>query len=163
VRIRESGQATLFCQANVTMVKETISHIISETARSLGYMIYDYAIYLKGENTRINVKIDSLAGISHADCEAFSRELSQGLEAGEILPNFFLEVSSPGIRRRVRSRDEFMRFTGAPVKIVSRTDAGSRVVKGRIGGVTETGVMIESEKGETAVPFETIDRANLDY
>jgi ribosome maturation factor RimP len=145
------------------MVKETISHIIEETARSLGYMIYDYAIYLKGENTRINVKIDSLAGISHADCEAFSHELSQGLDAGEVLPNFFLEVSSPGIRRRVRNRDEFMRFTGAPVKIVSRTDAGSRVVKGRIGDVTETGVIIESEKGETAVPFETIASANLDY
>ncbi|OHD67878.1 MAG: hypothetical protein A2W19_06400 [Spirochaetes bacterium RBG_16_49_21] len=144
-------------------MKEKISQIIEESARSLGYLIYDFSIYLKGENTRINVKIDSMTGISHADCEKFSREVTERLEAEETLPNYSMEVSSPGIRRRVRNSDEFRRFFGAPVKIVCRSNGGSTVIKGRIGEATDTAVRIISEKEERAILFDTITSANLDY
>ena len=144
-------------------MKERISQIIEETARSLGYLIYEFSIYLKGENTKINIKIDSRAGISHADCEKFSREMTVRLEAEGILPNYSMEISSPGIRRRVRNRDEFRRFLGAPVKIVYRSNGDSKVIKGRIGEVSDAAVQILSEKEEKAILLDTITSANLDY
>jgi ribosome maturation factor RimP len=145
------------------MIREQVSQLIEDTARVLGYMIYEISIYLKGENTRINVKIDSLEGISHHDCEIFSREVSARLDGEDILPNYSLEVSSPGIKRLVRNGDEFRRFIGAPVKIVYRIDDFTSVVKGRIGNVNDESVMIVSEKEETAILFNAITSANLDY
>ena len=145
------------------MIREQVSQLIEDTARVLGYMIYDISIYLKGENTRINIKIDSLQGISHHDCVIFSREVSVRLDGEDILPNYSLEVSSPGIKRLVRTGDEFRRFIGAPVKIVYRIDDFSSVVKGRIGNVTDASIMIVTEKGETAIFFNAITSANLDY
>jgi ribosome maturation factor RimP len=145
------------------MIKEKISQLIEEAARSLGYMIYDASIYLKGENTRINVKIDSLHGISHLDCENYSKELTARLDGEGVLPNYSLEISSPGIKRLVRNIDEFRRFTGSPVKIVYRINGESSVIKGRIETVTDTSVMVSTERGETTILYDTITSANLDY
>ncbi len=137
--------------------------MIEEAARALGYMIYEASLFLKGENTRIIVKIDRVEGISHLDCEKFSREVSDRLDAAEILPNYSLEVSSPGIKRLVRSLDEFKRFSGAPVKIVYVADGASTVIKGRIESISDVSVVVVSEKGETSIPFAAITSANLDY
>ena len=145
------------------MIRETISQMIEETARGLGYLIYDISIYLKGENTKIIVKIDRVEGISHQDCEKFSRGISDRLDVEEILPNYSLEVSSPGIKRLVRNIEEFKRFAGAPVKIVCLVDGNPSVIKGRIENVDDSLVVVETEKGETAIPFDAITSANLDY
>ncbi len=145
------------------MVKERISQLIGEAAGRLGYLVYDFSVYLKGENSKIIVKIDRLAGISHLDCENFSRELSVRLDAEEIFPNYSLEISSPGLHREVRNRDEFVRFSGAPVKIVYREGVGNTFVKGSIGDVADAAVTVASEKGDVSVPFEVIVSAHLDY
>lgn len=145
------------------MIKERISQHVGEAADRLGYLVYEFSMLLKGENSKIIVKIDSPTGISHLDCENFSRELSDRLVAEEILPNFFIEVSSPGLHREVRNRDEFIRFSGAPVKIVFRDGEVNSFVKGIIGDVTEAAVTVSSEKGDVAVPFDIIVSAHLDY
>ena len=145
------------------MAKEIISQLIEDTAAGLGYMIYDISLLLKGENSRINVKIDSLKGITLDDCEKFSRELAARLDAKDVLPNYSLEVSSPGIKRLVRNGDEFRRFSGASVKIIYRINEGSTFVKGRIGNVTENSVTVSTDTGDVAIRLDAITSANLDY
>ncbi len=137
--------------------------LIEDTAGKLGYLVYESSILYKGKNSQIHVKIDSHAGISHLDCEKFSRELSDRLDTEDDLPNYSLEVSSPGLNRLLRNNSEFRRFPGAPVKVVYEEGGERKVVKGVIGEVTDTAVTVSDAKGETVISFDAIINANLDY
>ena len=145
------------------MSKERISLLIEETAARLGYMVYESGVLLKGENSMITVKIDSLAGISHLDCERFSKELSVRLDDEDILPKYSLEVSSPGLKRLLRNGGEFGRFPGAPVKVVYDEGPDRRVAKGTIQSVTGEAVTVSTESGEVTISYGAIINANLDY
>jgi ribosome maturation factor RimP len=144
-------------------LKEAIQKLIDETAGRLGYQVYEAGVLLKGLNSTIVVKIDSRSGISHLDCERFSKELSAGLDVAELLPNYSLEVSSPGLDRTVRTADEFMRFAGSPVKVVYQDGSERRVVKGVIGAGNESAVTVSGEQGEVTIVYDAIVSANLDY
>lgn len=143
--------------------KKEYVDILLEAAKNCGFSIYDKSIRLKGENSRITVKIDSPAGISHADCEAYSRELSRLLDEHGGLPNYALEVSSPGADRSLYTPEDYIRFTGNPVKIVY-DDNGSKCIKGKIlaADTVTVRVHITEEKRETVIPYEKIKRANID-
>ena len=144
-------------------IKERMLELIEDTAGKLGYLIYESSILYKGENSQIHVKIDSLTGISHSDCERFSRELSARLDAEDALPNYSLEVSSPGLNRLLRNSSEFRRFPGAPVKAVYQEGSERKVVKGTIGEMTDGAVTISSGKEQVTIVFDSIINAKLDY
>jgi ribosome maturation factor RimP len=145
------------------MVKDEIQKIINKTAEETGYMVYESSIYLKGENSKIIVKIDSLKPISHGDCEQFSTRLSFNLDGSRILPNYFLEISSPGLDRKLRNIDELIRFVGSPVKIVHADGDINRVLQGRLVAVSETGIEVETEKNKVLIRHDNIIHANLYY
>jgi ribosome maturation factor RimP len=145
------------------MIKEQLQKIFEDTAGRLGYQIYDFSIYLKGENSVFTIKIDHLNGISHSDCEIYSRELSTALDAAEFLPNYSIEVSSPGLNRRIRNIDEFRRFNGAPVKIVFNDNGRAVTVKGTYS-ISEDGfVRLKEGAREYNIAVTDITSANLDY
>ena len=145
------------------MLKEEIEQIINKTAETLGYEIYESTIYLHGKNSKITVKIDSLKGIAHQDCERFSREFSADLDAAAILPDYILEVSSPGLDRKVRNLEEFKRFTGSPVKFTFAENEKRETLKGKIKSVDSGAIIIETEKGEKSYDFQKIIKASLDF
>jgi ribosome maturation factor RimP len=144
---------------------QQIEEIVADSAQKLNYMIYDVAIYLKGENSKISVKIDHLNGISHADCAAFSRELARRLDIENILPNYSLEVSSPGLRRELRNRADYERFIGSSVKIVYRDNDTQSVLKGTLAGIDTDSESIEvvTEMGKSVLDMNRIVRANLEF
>lgn len=144
-------------------LREKLIGVVYEVAAELGYMIYEAGVLLRGGSSRIIVKIDSLGGISHRDCEEFSRSLSGTLDELRLLPNYSVEVSSPGLRRSLRKTEEFVRFKGAPVKIVYRDGDVHRVFKGIIAGVSEAAVTINSEGRELKLEMGFIKSANLEY
>ena len=144
-------------------VQETIDNLIKSVALDLNYLIYESGIFLKRENSKIIVKIDSLKGISHSDCEAFSRELIRRLDKEEILPDYSLETSSPGISRKIRSVDEFVRFIGSPAKVVFEVDGNRSLFKGTIKNVIDTIIELKSDKEEIKVDFKDIIKANLEF
>lgn len=144
-------------------VKLEIGRIIEESAGRLGYQVYEWGVLLKGANSRIAVKIDRAEGISHADCERFSKEFSASLDAEKILPNYFLEVSSPGLNRRLRSAEEYMRFIGAPIKLVFEEEGERTVVKGTITAADNRAVTVRSDRSERVISYEWVVNAHLDY
>jgi ribosome maturation factor RimP len=140
-----------------------ISAIINKVADDLGYLIYEFSILMKGGNSYIVVRIDRIEGISIGDCEMFSRELTSRLDESSLLPLYTLEVSSPGLTRKIRTISEFQRFIGSPVKIVYFKDEKKDVVKGLLQDVSGNSIVVSSEAGEVIIDFEKVDRATLDY
>ncbi len=145
------------------MLKDTLTDLIENTARDLGYLVYQSSILLRGENTHIIVRIDSLKGVSHDDCEHYSRELAKRLDAAGDLSNYYLEISSPGINRKVRTIDEFVRFIGSPVKVKFRSGENKVVERGTISCVEDDIVILKTDTGELRIDFSTILDSNLDY
>ena len=145
------------------MIKDKIDELIQKTASELDYIIYESSVLLKGENSKVVVKIDSLNGISHKDCEIYSKQLSNYIDDEELLGNYSLEVSSPGLKRKLRNIEEFERFAGKAVKIVYGDPENSKVVKGKLIKVVKDNIFIESENKEVQISYSDILKSNLDY
>jgi ribosome maturation factor RimP len=105
------------------------------------------------------------SGVSLADCQAVSRDLSTVLDVeDEALPHgrYRLEVGSPGIDRPLLSRRDFERFTGAEVDVrTNRPFAGSKRHKGVLRGVAGEDIKLDVSGHELSVPLTEIAKANL--
>ena len=89
--------------------------------------------------------LDQLAGVTHGDCEAFSRDLGTVLDVEDLIPGgeYTLEVSSPGLDRKLHGREDFRRFQGMLTKVQTfEPVAGNRHWQGRLTGVAETSIRI---------------------
>ena len=64
---------------------------------------------------------DPLAGVTHGDCAEFSREFGTILDVEDAMPgSYTLEVSSPGLDRKLTKAAEFERFVGSRMKLTTR-------------------------------------------
>ena len=77
--------------------------------------------------------------MTHGDCERFARDFGTVLDVEDLMPGaeYTLEVSSPGLDRKLRTREEFERFTGQLAKLQLFTPVqGNRHWQGRLGPLT---------------------------
>jgi len=145
------------------MLKDDIIKIINKAAENSGYTIYESSVYLSGVHTKLTVKIDGEKPVSHNDCEIYSRELSLLLDESGILPDYFLEISSPGINRKISKIEEFIKYKDAPVKVIYAFNGEQRVAKGILSGISENEIEISEEKNKILISHKDIINANLDY
>jgi ribosome maturation factor RimP len=95
------------------------------------------------------------------DCARVSRHLTR-LFAVENVDFDRLEVSSPGLDRRLRTPDDFARFAGEEAEFrLARPVATARRLKGTLHGFADGTVLVETAQGMTTIPLADIDRARL--
>ena len=100
-------------------------------------------------------------GVTVADCEAASRQLQRVLEV-EGIPYDRLEVSSPGLDRRLRKAADFARFTGHEASVrLRRPVNGRRNFTGIVRSVEGERVEFEFDGGKMAFDMAELDRARL--
>ena len=83
----------------------------------------------------LRVFIDKAAGVTHEDCAEFSRELGIILDVEDVVPgnSYLLEVSSPGLDRKLFRPVDFERFTGSRIKLTTRNPLdGNRHFEGKL-------------------------------
>jgi len=82
---------------------------------------------------------DPLAGVTHGDCVNFSREFGTILDVEDAIPtSYTLEVSSPGLDRKLTKPREFERFVGSRMKLTTRHPVnGNRYFEGRLESFRE--------------------------
>jgi ribosome maturation factor RimP len=81
------------------------------------------------------LSIEHLSGVTHEDCEQFSRDFGTVLDVEDLVPatEYTLEVSSPGLDRKLSQAADYERFTGSLIKVQTFTPVnGNRHWKGRI-------------------------------
>ena len=142
---------------------ERIREAAERVARSLGVEIVDVE-WKVGKQRFLRIYIDKPEGISHADCEAVSNQLSVILDVEDLVPGprYILEVSSPGLDRRLTKPAEFERFAGRLAKISTLEPVeNQKFFEGRLAGFADGKVQIEVKGRVIAVPLEGIRRANL--
>ncbi|MBP3606305.1 MAG: ribosome maturation factor RimP [Clostridia bacterium] len=132
-------------------VKDTVREAILPTVTELGYRIWDITYAKVGADYHLEITIDNDAGIQIEDCERVHRAIDPILDEADPIEGFYyLEVSSPGIERELRTEEHITAFLGARVeaKLFSPKE-GRRAVRGTLLSLEENGaVRIEEDAGE---------------
>ena len=97
------------------------------------------------------------------DCAAISRAVSTLLDVEDpIKGSYTLEVSSPGLDRPLTRPKDYTRFAGLEAKIELREPMdGQRRFRGRIAGLADDQVQLDTEDTRVAIPYADIERAKL--
>jgi ribosome maturation factor RimP len=125
------------------------------------------------------VPVEALSGVTHEDCAAFATDFGTLLDVEELIPGtqeYTLEVSSPGIERKLFSAADYLRFSGFVVAVKLFTAINSmKTLTGRmtfaedvvtldLSAVKQKG---KKKQGATAppetvtIPLRDIEKANL--
>jgi|SRR5579872_3047091 len=121
---------------------------------------------------------DKLIGVTHEDCAVLSREVGTILDVEDVVPgsSYLLEVSSPGLDRKLLRAADYQRFTGSKVKLKTRTPVnGNQHFEGRLQAFREGRLTLEmntSRRKEKArsgdaspqtleIDFANVEKANL--
>ena len=145
------------------MELERIREAAERVACSLGLDVVDVE-WKVGKQRFLRVYIDKPEGISHKDCEAVSHQLGVMLDVEDLVPgpHYILEVSSPGLDRKLTKPAEFERFAGRLARISTIEPVeNQKFFEGRLAGVAGGKVQIEVQGRVIAVPMEGIRKANL--
>ncbi len=115
---------------------EHVRAITDRVAASHGVEVVDVEFRGSGGKARmLRIFIDKPGGVTHQDCEAVSREVGTILDVEDAVPggSYTLEVSSPGLDRKLRGAADFERFTGSRVKLQTREPVeGNRFFEGKL-------------------------------
>jgi ribosome maturation factor RimP len=144
-------------------LNKDLKSLIEPVVTGLGYDLWGMDHLTQGRHSVLKIYIDAENGIEVDDCAKVSRQLSGVLEVEDpIRGNYTLEVSSPGLDRRLYTLVQFEAFKGATIKLtLSRPFNGKRRFTGLLCGVEGDEVVVRSGDEETLFPFDQIDRANV--
>lgn len=136
--------------------ESTALKIAEPIAQKNGCFVYDVEFVKEGGLYYLRIYIDREEGVDLDMCEKVSREISVLLdESDPISQNYYLEVSSPGIERKLRTPEHFKRYIGSVVDVgLYKTLNGSKLL---------TGVLSEFVEDEISVKMtdESVIRLNL--
>ncbi|MBS9782593.1 MAG: ribosome maturation factor RimP [Arcobacter sp.] len=127
---------------------------IKLAVESLGVQLYDTSIVKENDNTIFRVFITSKDGINLDKCAEVSRMISPILDVEEPLNgNYNLEVSSPGIERKLKKNQHFISSIGEKVKV---KDINTDVYKGELKFANEDKIIIDTKDGEKELAYSSI-------
>jgi len=130
--------------------KERLIELLEPAVAALGYELTDLDAH-GGRRGLLRLYIGRKEGVTTlADCERVSDQVGAFLDVEDPLPgSYVLEVSSPGLDRRLRTLEHFERYDGEPVKIELKDarDDGRRRLTGRLAGI-EAGEVLVNVEGE---------------
>jgi ribosome maturation factor RimP len=153
------------------MQLEKVRGAAERVAGSLGLEIFDVE-WKVGKDRLLRVYIDRLPGpqnpeglgVTHKDCERVSEQLSVILDVEDLIPgpSYVLEVSSPGLDRKLIKPADYERFVGRLAKVwVTEPIENQNYFEGRLAGYADGKVKLSVRDREVAVPFSGIKKANL--
>jgi ribosome maturation factor RimP len=145
------------------MVRDELKNLLEPVVEGLGYELTDLEVRIGGRDGVVRLFIDKPEGIGLGDCEAVSRQVSATLDIEDPLPgHYVLEVSSPGLDRRLTKFEHFQRFTGEVVKVKLRFPIdGRRNFRGSLKSATEEHIEIEVDGASYRLAMSTIESARL--
>jgi ribosome maturation factor RimP len=162
-------------------IVEKIEQIAERVAQPEGLEIVEVQLLGSGRGRLLRIFIDRPAGestadqphgVSHADCEFISHQVGTILDIEDVIPgdSYTLEVSSPGLERKLSKPRDFERFVGKKAKVVLREPVeNQRRWEGKLAGISQGIVALEvaapepSEGRVIRFPLTLIQKANLKF
>lgn len=125
---------------------DAIRTIAARVATNHGVELVEAELRGGGKARTLRVTIDKPEGVTHEDCANVSRDLGTVLDVEDAIPSaYLLEVSSPGLDRKLLKAKDYERFVGSRVKLMTRDPVnGNRHFEGRLESFSEGRITLET-------------------
>jgi ribosome maturation factor RimP len=155
--------------ADKSSIDDKVRVVVMAVVQAAGLDLVELRVLRAPRNTfRVLLFIDrplDEPGVTIDDCAAISRKVGAELEVDDPFPgNWNLDVSSPGMKRRLRGIEDFDAFMGIRARVKVRTDDGRKITWiGELAAVDAAGVTLMTDGAKPqVVAHEDIERAELD-
>jgi ribosome maturation factor RimP len=137
--------------AKVAGDTDKIRAIAGRVAATHGVELVEAELHGGGKARTLRITIDKPEGVTHEDCANVSREVSAILDVEDAVPgsSYTLEVSSPGLDRKLLRAEDYTRFMGSRVKLMTREPInGNRHFEGRLASFRDGKLLLEIVTGK---------------
>ena len=143
---------------------ERIREIAERVASSEGMELVDVEFLGRGPQAVLRIFLDKPGGITVGDCQIVSQQVGAILDVEDFIDrSYTLEVSSPGLDRKLLKPSDYQRFAGRLVRVVLKGPRqGPRRFRGRLLGMEEDKVAVDTGNGQVVqLDYNEIEKANL--
>lgn len=152
-------------QVSTDVLEDKAFELAEPVAQGLGLELVDVEYTSEDGQKILRVTIDKPEGINHEDCAGVSRELSTIFDVEDIVPDHYsLEVSSPGLDRRLKKREDFLEAVGKKIKLRTKELVLNR--RNFLATVEAVGVssveLKDIDQEFWTIEFDNIDKARLE-
>jgi ribosome maturation factor RimP len=151
------------------MVSEEIADRIKALADRIvfneGLELVDIEYRRESRGWVLRLYLDKEGGVTLDDCTRISQEVGRTLDVEDVIETpYTLEVSSPGLTRRLKTEKDFKKYQGSLIKVKTVDPIENRrQFKGKLLGVSEERIEIEIEGGVFQIPLSNVGKANVEF
>ena len=153
--------------AENTGLTENVTLLCERAATGTPIEIAEVQIRGVGKSRLVRVYIDKPGGVTHGDCELISQKLSQLLDEEDVIPGdaYTLEVSSPGVERRLSKLRDFEKAVGQKIKLTTLEPVEGRTsLEGKLEQIAGGSLGVEIAPGTLVqIPLHQVRKANLKF
>jgi ribosome maturation factor RimP len=146
---------------------EKLTELCEQAASGTNIEVVEVQLKGAGKGRLLRVYIDKPGGVTHGDCEIVSESFGKLLDEHDVIPedSYTLEVSSPGIERRLSKPRDFERVVGQKVRLAVQLPGQARQsLVGKLAQVADGALEVEVAPGNLVhIPLETVQKANLKF
>jgi ribosome maturation factor RimP len=146
-------------------MEEKLLALLEPLVRSEGLVLVELQWRPEGAGQVLRLFVDRPdGGVTLDECALVSRQASDLLDVEDFIPGrYHLEVSSPGLTRRLRTPRDFEVFAGRDLRMVFvDVDGKSRTLLGVLKGLQGDEVLLETKDGLKTIPLGQVAKANLE-
>jgi ribosome maturation factor RimP len=151
-------------------MREVVTSKVEEAAQRVtlaeGLELVEVEVKGEGNSRLVRISIDKPEGVTHSDCQLVSDRVAEILEAEDAIPGHYtLEVSSPGVERKLLKPQDYQRFLGKKAKITVREAIdGQYTFEGTLAGFADGVISLETQPGvPRQLRFDQVKKANLKF
>ena len=146
-------------------IEQLCFELAEPIAKENGCYIYDIEYVKEGSVRFLRIFADRDGGISLDECEAISRALSTVLDKKDpIKENYFLEVSSPGIERKLKTPGHFKKYLGETIDLsFYKPFNGQKQLTATLTDYEDDKIKIDYEESAIEIPLSDISSAKLHF
>ena len=146
-------------------IEEKVEQLVKDPIEKLGYSLYDVEYVKEGPEYYLRIYIDKESGIDLNDCEKVSNEINEILDKADyIKEQYYLEVSSPGIERKL-TKDKHLEQNiskNVEIKLFKKDNNGKKEYTGKLKAFNQEEIIIETDK-EIAIERKNIAQIKTIY
>ena len=150
---------------NIEELKDKIKEIIEPVINAVGIELYDIEFNKMRSKGLLRVFIEKQGGVTIDDCELISREIEAALDVEDPIPfSYVLEVSSPGLDRPLKELEDFKRYSGKTVRVITHEPIDNQTFF--IGTIisaenNEISLLLPKDR-QVIIPYKNISKARLE-
>lgn len=144
-------------------IEERVEALIAPVIAEKGLELVQVEYVKEGAHWYLRLYIDKEGGVDLDDCTHISHSVSEILDKEDPIPQaYMLEVSSPGLERPLRKEEDFARFQGELVRVLTKEPfEGYQEFTGYLVGLVDDHIVLEYKEESIKIPRSLVEKAHL--